>query len=973
MARNAVATVPDTLPAIVAAAANIALDGTSWKTFKLGTTQWQTEAWRHYDICAEMRFAAGALASAISRSRIYIAELDELGRPGEEVEDEDVAVLAETVFGGPANKAEAQRLLGLQLFVAGESYIVAEEVASSAKDIWYVASNAEVRRQGDKIVVERSNVHGGGRRELKQGKDLLIRCWTPHPRKYDAADSSVRAVLPTLREIEQLTKKVFAQIDSRLAGAGILFLPAEVDFPRKPKDPPGIAGFQAMLERSMSAAMQDQSAASALVPIIVKIAGEYIDKIKWLTFETPFQAETLEYRTAAINRLALGLDLPPEVLLGQGSANHWSAWQIEESTVKLQVEPLLVRIVDALTEAYLKPALKVIGKDPDAYTFWYDTSPLTVRPDRQADALALNGGPVPILSAEAMRTAGNWSEDDAATEEDVARSLAAQLVLVQPALIANPDIQKALGVSWEIEQAQPGQPAEPGMVEPRAVDEPPMRGLPEMPTSTETPAQEAALLVGGDLLVRRALERAGHRMLTRARRTSGQFASIPAERLHTQIVVPLDEAERLMDGAFASAGDLARRVGMNADVVEAMLATYAVNLVTHSEPHDYAKFAIYVHAALDLVGHGQCNGRCVNPLHPGECAAGEFHGDHDQKDHGRPGPNKPDLPSGDKPDKADDLPKRKDRSGPPKDRGKERITRVKRDELRAAAQASGQVPDEMVRARPLLGHSPRDLRKWGPVIRFRASQINAPYRQIDDDGNLIEPGELPPLRGDSTMAAVADQQGFSGLPTVATDAELDAEIERGGIEIWRGVKRSYLAPKKGGESPEAQIEQLRSGPAYYGAGVYGSGIYGGDEKRITEQYAGGTRFAGPEEQAKGPLVDGGVVRMVLRPEARVIEYSEAIQAYSDWFDAMSDAQIGLSRTEANDIRTEIATFNNLGTWAAAQGWDAIVANEAQYAGSEGDRSDHYAVLNRTALLVSDQHELFEARTPEPDEDDDDES
>lgn len=611
---------PDRSPALVAAAAAIGLDGTSWKTFRLGTTQWQTEAWRQYDICGELRYAANWMGSAISRSRLYVAEIDDKGRAGKEVTDPALAILGETVFGGPANKAEAQRLLGVQLYLTGESYIVAEEVASSSKDIWYVASNAEVKRQGDTIKVKRSNVYGGGTHELRNGRDLLIRCWTPHPQLYDAADSSVRAVLPTLREIEQLTKKVFAKIDSRLAGAGVLFVPSEVEFPRGEKDPPGIAGFQAMLGRMMSQAMTDQSSASALVPLIVKVAGEWLDKIKWQTFETPFDAETLTYRSDAVRRLALGLDMPPEVLLGQGGANHWSAWQIEESTIKLQVEPVLARIVDALTEAYLKPALTVLRvADPEKYTFWYDTSPLAIRPDRQADALALDERD--LLSPAAVRKAGNWSEDDKPTQAEYERKLATKLVLLKPELLENDDIRKALGVEWAIEPAAPpgGDPMMGALPPGPGTPDAGPRALPTMPDDTVTPAQEAALLVGGDLIVRRALELHGKRLLTRSRRLSGEFASTPAHQMHTRVAVPEDELARGLDGAFTAVADLAERVGMDAVTLADMLTTYTTSLIRHGEQHDYGRFAEYMARAVQMVGHDRCGEHCLNPLHPGPC------------------------------------------------------------------------------------------------------------------------------------------------------------------------------------------------------------------------------------------------------------------------------------------------------------------------------------------------------------------
>jgi len=350
------------------------------------------------------------------------------------------------------------------------------------------------------------------------------------------------------------------------------------------------------------------------VPIMVQVAGEFIDKIKWVTFATPFAAETLNLRTEAIRRLALGLDLPPEILLGQGSTNHWGAWQIEESVIKLQIEPLLARIADALTKGYLRPALKAAGiKDPEKYTFWFDTSPLAIRPDRQADAFQMYG--VNAIGQDSLRKAGNWNEDDAPTKDEMERQLALQLIQTTPALLASPDIQKALGISWDVSAALGG--AAPVPTDQAAIDATTQRGLPSMPQDTATPAQEAALLVGADMVMRRAFELAGKRLLVRGNR--GQFANVATTELHTKIAVDADQADRLLDGAWDQAAALAARLGIDPQVMVNMLDTYARTLLVRGQVHDYGAFASYLDKALLMVGHRACADNCRIPMHPGDC------------------------------------------------------------------------------------------------------------------------------------------------------------------------------------------------------------------------------------------------------------------------------------------------------------------------------------------------------------------
>ena len=63
-----------------AATAVVDLGGaSSWKTWKFGNTDWQTEAWRLHDIVGELRKLAGRVGDSVAQARMYVAELDERG------------------------------------------------------------------------------------------------------------------------------------------------------------------------------------------------------------------------------------------------------------------------------------------------------------------------------------------------------------------------------------------------------------------------------------------------------------------------------------------------------------------------------------------------------------------------------------------------------------------------------------------------------------------------------------------------------------------------------------------------------------------------------------------------------------------------------------------------------------------------------------------------------------------------------
>lgn len=278
-----------------------------------------------YDIIGELRKYANWIGAAVSKCRLYVAEIDENGEASKEVEDPKIAALSAGPLGkGPA-KDEALRLLGTNLAVVGECYIVAEsEGGEGGDDLWYVVSGSELRQAGSQIEITRPAMAGlGGEFYFREGVDLLIRCWTPHPRRSMWSDSSVRSAIPVLRKIETTMKRSFAELDSRLTGAGLLVLPQNVDFPRGDGVPEGIDGFAHQLTATAMTSIEDRASAPAMVPMVITVPPDSVDKIKFITFWSELSDRIQEMEDASIKRLAGALDIPLDVLTGIGASNHW--------------------------------------------------------------------------------------------------------------------------------------------------------------------------------------------------------------------------------------------------------------------------------------------------------------------------------------------------------------------------------------------------------------------------------------------------------------------------------------------------------------------------------------------------------------------------------------------------------------------------------------------------------------------------
>lgn len=537
---------------IVAAATRFDFEGKqTWRTFRGGDMAWQADAWYQYDICGELRYAVNWLGNAASLADLYAADVDEdTGKPAQPTDNDTARAIAREILGGPAARAQGIRSIIVNIMVPGELFIVLRS-EPDGEDRWLVLSSTQIKggMGGD---VQFTDPLDGLDRKLT-ADDLIIRIWSPHPRAFREADSSVRASLPTLREIERTSQNIAARLDSRLASAGVLILPESVEFPREEDDPDGKAdAFMVMLARAMSASLSEPGNAATQVPITITVPDDVIDSIKHLTFDTPVSAEVLDLREKAIQRLATGLDLPGEMLTGMSGANHWGAWQIEESTYKTHLAPVLDRIADDLTTGYYRPALTAAGiTDPDRYMLAFDATAIIARSDELEKMRMLHDRI--LISDAALRDAAAVSEDQAPDDDEQQRRLARSLVEQAATLVADPRIAKILGLP-PIDAAAAGVSGAPSGVLP--ADEQPtgeQRGIPAEPTSVDPspepqPVQASAMLAA-DIAVEHALAKAGARLLN-ANRVRGQYADTPQHEIHTRVRPADDQLGALLAGAW---------------------------------------------------------------------------------------------------------------------------------------------------------------------------------------------------------------------------------------------------------------------------------------------------------------------------------------------------------------------------------------------------------------------------------------
>lgn len=589
---------------IVAASARLHKPGT-----KLAPTrEWQGDAWDAYDITGQGRFVANSVANAISRCRLYIAKLDpDTGEILGEADDPRLQPFVASPLGTGNRRRENLRLVALNLFVAGEYYLVGEAArpgADGGRDKWYVVSSFDFDRkgtQGDKAFkVTRPQMVGGGVAILVPGRDVICRVWTPHPKHATEADSPFRAALPDLSILATIRKREAAELDSRLTGAGIMMWPQSVDFGKE-----GVKGFTDKLIDHASEIVADPAHPNSLIPEMVTMNADDIEKVRVINFWSEVSNVLGELTERKVLSLAQSMDAPVSMTLGTSESNHWSEWLQAEETITTHYDPILSRNADALTNVYLHPGIERQddGLNPDEYTYAFDTSPLRIRGDRLGDDMNLWDRT--LISDETLRTSAGRTDDDAPTNDEARTRFMRELVKANPQLITDPGVVSLLGFGTApvvIDGAAAPTRAEAPAP---AVEERPAAGPPAQsgatPTTAERPALTAAangLAAVANVAVVRALEVAGGRLVKTHSRSADRT------NVYTNLERPPEDNQitNALAGAWRSLPDHLATLGTGADVeaVERALDTYTRHLIRNRRQHNPAALA----ALLDLGGLG---------------------------------------------------------------------------------------------------------------------------------------------------------------------------------------------------------------------------------------------------------------------------------------------------------------------------------------------------------------------------------
>ena len=408
---------------------------------------WQAQSMSYYSLVPEVKFGTNFFAQMLRNVRLFPAKLDPKTHEPEEIHDGPAFEIFNQIVDPGGGRTLLQDQYAKLRFLIGESYLTVSPDEDRG-EVWECLSPNELRPQpgglasrfrapmlsadqytigvneyivgNDPAQIE-ANGDVLGPQFVENGPDIInvYRLWRPSPAYSWLADCNMQAALDILDELVLSTYSVRAQLKSRLYQAGIFAYPEEATLPSLGNDPeedPASDDLMARLNVAIMASLRDPGTAAAVSPIGLRMAGDFIDKMKYIRFnDNQGELAEISQRAEMIGRFATCIELPKEVITGTADVNHWGAWLIDKQTYDSYGKPGALEMAADFTAAYLQPALRGEGvADWDQYLIGVDPSDVINHPDRAKDAKDLRAAG--LINDEVYRELLGFNENDAMSD-----------------------------------------------------------------------------------------------------------------------------------------------------------------------------------------------------------------------------------------------------------------------------------------------------------------------------------------------------------------------------------------------------------------------------------------------------------------------------------------------------------------------------------------------------------------------------
>ncbi len=408
---------------------------------------WQARSMSYHDLCPEVSFGTQFMAQMLGKVRLFPALEGPDTHELEELDGGPVFDAFARIRDRSGGREELQKSYAKLRFLLGESYLTVSPDLDLG-EVWECLSPHELRVQPHGLAsrfrapmlpadwyeigndpkseafMENGEVAGPAFSEAGPDVILVWRLWRPHPAYSGLANCAMQAQVESgvLEELVLSTYSVRAQLKSRLYQAGVLAYPDEISFTNLGNDPEEDAGndpFSDRLNEAIATAIGDPGSAAAFSPITMRVAGEFVDKLKYLKFSDNAGAlAEIAQRGEMVERFGVGSELPPDLFRSQADLNHWSGWLVDRQTWDGYGHPVALEMAQDFNAAYLQPAARENGFDEWARVrIGIDPAAVIYHADDSKDAFQLFDRRA--ISKQVLREKVGYNANDAMSQAEM--------------------------------------------------------------------------------------------------------------------------------------------------------------------------------------------------------------------------------------------------------------------------------------------------------------------------------------------------------------------------------------------------------------------------------------------------------------------------------------------------------------------------------------------------------------------------
>lgn len=409
---------------------------------------WQVRGWMAFDAVAEMAFGFNFMAETIGRIDPQIGVKTPQGI---EPIGDGAGKLPPDVLGAAQQALDELRVgddglgglierLALNKYVAGQYWLVPPQ--NPGINPWTVHSVLEARAMPalqDRVTGAYVGP-GGAQITFEDGSQRTvvnaIKVHKPHPARAYLATGPLRAMLDVAEECEMLVRQIKAVAMSKLIN-GLFIIPTELqilDGDGQPLD------FGEELDLAFKAAILDHGSTESVTPLIARCPAELMKTWQYVTFEKGIDDGIIARLDNSVARLANGMPMPAEIILGLGTTTHWNAREIDENLYKgfvgpegdwhytrilsKVIRPRVMQLLGSVDDPWAPGAMNdlIIPGDVANIACWWDEGALIAHPDKSNQALALYGNafrPNFGISGQGVREMTDIPEHFAPTPEEI--------------------------------------------------------------------------------------------------------------------------------------------------------------------------------------------------------------------------------------------------------------------------------------------------------------------------------------------------------------------------------------------------------------------------------------------------------------------------------------------------------------------------------------------------------------------------